>query len=109
MRKCRELDQQKVQDAIDEIMDNFDFNSAWKMLQVNSDFWIHRAKDYENLEPEVRVFCRGLLKNTIKAAASSIVYSEVIETGGFECECAINARSDIKITLRFIGVSWDVI
>ena len=84
------------QQAIDNIMDNFDFYKVWKMMQHNKDFWIHHAVD--NSESVLRVWVREQLQ-------SLDLVRDNYETGGFAFKYEVDGGH--YMSLQFIGESWD--
>lgn len=85
------------QQAIDNIMDNFDFRTAWKMMQCDKGFWIHNAVD--NTESVLREHCRGRLEGL------DLVENDY-QTGGFHYKYEVEEGKHY-MSLSFIGESWD--
>ena len=85
------------QQAIDNIMDNFNFHKAWKMMQCNKGFWIHTEEC--NSESTLRRWCREKLQNLYVGSPS-------FEIGGFIFKYEVEDDSHY-IGLQFVGESWD--
>lgn len=86
------------QQAIDNIMDNFDFCKVWQMMQHNKHFWINRRQD--NSESTLRQNCRETMEKLLPRNGRSI------ETGGFRYRYEIEDDKHF-MSLAFIGESWD--
>jgi hypothetical protein len=87
------------QQAIDNIMDNFDFRKVWKMMQCNKNFWIHHAVD--NCESILREHCRDTLSKSIPREEGVS-----ITTGGFKYTYEVEGDSHF-MSLEFIGERFD--
>lgn len=105
----------QVQDKIDEIMDNFDFEKVHKTMDVLEWTW---AGEGVPEVPSLRARARQLLKEACFIENKSN-YS-MCSTGGFEAICKVldydienaiedwvnDAEHQIQVELRFVVESW---
>lgn len=78
-------------DAIDEIMDNFDFNIVRRTMAALGWTWV-TSEEIIPTESELRTTARGLLKDAIECESTA-------ETGGFR---ASYNPTDGDLNLEFI-------
>ena len=85
------------QQAIDNIMDNFDFHKVWEMMQHNKHLWIHLKED--NCESVLRQHCRESMEKLTPRYGT-------IETGGFRYRYEVEDDKHY-MSLEFVGEGWD--
>jgi len=89
---------EKQQDAIDEIMDNFNFETCSEMMLAVDFGWY--AKEYPKGDvPELRKFARKHLRELCKSEF------KMTGTGGFEFEKGEDEESGFWLTMSFIPES----
>lgn len=110
--------QDQVQEAIDEIMDNFDFERVHKVMDFLNWKWFSADANSEVPDPsELRKSARKQIKECLQG---SVDYSDYfsISCGGFEVVVRLMDRDvqepddfihNVCITLRFVLDSWDTI
>lgn len=99
-------------DAIDGIMDNFDFERVHKVMLATNWLW-HRHggnfDDYYQPEPaDLRVYARNQLKSCVEEMIDRDLEEFAVECGGFRSHAWRDRESgEIDLQLQFIVESWD--
>lgn len=90
----------KAIEAIDDIMDHFEFKEALEVMRYLDFGWT----DEDTTEGCVRRFARNLMKRAVEGLEKNRSYN--IATGGFEVE-ATEGEGKIYLKLSFVPFEWD--
>lgn len=93
-----------MQDKIDTIMDNFDFNRVENAMRATNWTWCSASEpDGIPTQSEIRESARRLLKEVSQKTVSKNSFRYYISTGGFRA----TKYYDGELELEFIISSWE--
>lgn len=99
-----EIDLQK---HIDEVMDNFDFETTVKMMSLEDLFWINQHPKEERVVA-LRKFVRESIKDCYERSLSRQQYRYSTSRGGIRVTIYGNTKEDFFLEVEFIGESWSI-